>query len=210
MRKILRDYGFLLTLAALIVAVDQWTKTLVRTRLALEEYWAPWPWLAHYARIVHWKNTGAAFGMLQGFGDVFTVLAILVAIAIIYYFPQVPPQDWVLRLAMGLQLGGALGNLVDRLTVGSVTDFISIGTFPVFNVADASISTGVDILILGMWFKDRHNEPGSLAGPGQVAQPSELAEPGSLDDTGAHTETAPADSAEPSPLDKSPEEARGE
>jgi signal peptidase II len=97
--------------------------------------------------------------MLQGFGDVFTVLAILVAIAIIYYFPQVPPKDWVLRLAMGMQLGGALGNLIDRLTVGSVTDFISIGTFPVFNVADASISTGVAILILGMWFKDRHAEP---------------------------------------------------
>ena len=170
MRKILRDYGFLLTLAALIVALDQWTKTLVRTRLALEEFWSPWPWLAPYARVVHWKNTGAAFGMLQGFGDVFTVLAILVAIAIIYYFPQVPPKDWVLRLAMGLQLGGALGNLVDRLTVGSVTDFISLGTFPVFNVADASISTGVAILILGMWFKDRHHD---LAAPADSAEPSQ-------------------------------------
>lgn len=181
LRKILRNYGFLLTLATLIVALDQWTKSLVRTRLALEEYWAPWPWLAHYARIVHWKNTGAAFGMLQGFGDVFTVLAILVAIAIIYYFPQVPPQDWVLRLAMGLQLGGALGNLVDRLTVGSVTDFISIGTFPVFNVADASISTGVAILILGMWFKDRHSEPVS---PGETGEPDAHAATGSSGETG--------------------------
>ena len=188
MRKILRDYGFLLTLAALIVAVDQWTKTLVRTRLALEEYWAPWPWLAHYARIVHWKNTGAAFGMLQGFGDVFTVLAILVAIAIIYYFPQVPPKDWVLRLAMGLQLGGALGNLVDRLTVGSVTDFISIGTFPVFNVADASISTGVAILILGMWFKDRHTEPDSLVEPGNALQPTEPGEAAQPAEPDAHAE----------------------
>jgi signal peptidase II len=218
----------LLTLAALVVALDQWTKTLVRTRLALEEYWAPWPWLAHYARIVHWKNTGAAFGMLQGFGDVFTVLAILVAIAIIYYFPQVPPKDWVLRLAMGLQLGGALGNLIDRLTVGSVTDFISIGTFPVFNVADASISTGVAILVLGMWFRDRH-DPGAHAAlvesgspgahtatgqdahaalvesgsPGAHAEPDSLAEPGS---PGAHAE--PVSPGETGELGQ--EEARGE
>jgi signal peptidase II len=56
---------------------------------------------------------------------------------------------------MGLQLGGALGNLIDRLTIGYVVDFISIGNFPVFNVADASISTGVAVLILGVWFKER-------------------------------------------------------
>ena len=56
---------------------------------------------------------------------------------------------------MGLQLGGAIGNLIDRISSGYVTDFISIGTFPVFNVADASISIGVAILILGMWVKER-------------------------------------------------------
>ena len=93
--------------------------------------------------------------MLQGLGDIFTILAILVAVAIIYYFPQVSREDWALRLAMGLQLGGAIGNLIDRISSGYVTDFISIGTFPVFNVADASISIGVAILILGMWVKER-------------------------------------------------------
>ena len=204
MRKILRDYGFLLTLAALVIALDQWTKMLVRTNLALEEYWSPWPWLAHYVRIVHWKNTGAAFGMLQGFGDVFTVLAFLVAIAIIYYFPQVPRQDWVLRLAMGLQLGGALGNLIDRLLQGHVTDFISVGTFPVFNVADASISTGVAVLVLGMWFKERHNSPVSLV---------ETGEPGAHGESGAYAATdATGDPGEPtkSPKPLSSEEAKGE
>ena len=159
MRKILRDYGYLLTLAGLIIALDQWTKALVRSNLDFEEIWSPWHWLAPYARIVHWKNTGAAFGMLQGFGGVFTVLAILVALAILYYFPRVPREDWVLRLAMGMQFGGAIGNLIDRLTQGHVTDFISVGKFPVFNVADASISTGVAILILGMWLKERQATP---------------------------------------------------
>jgi signal peptidase II len=149
------DYALLVSLAAIIVILDQWTKMLVRSKLAFEEMWAPWDWLLPYARIVHWKNTGAAFGMLQGFSDVFTILAIVVSIAIIFYYPQVPHSDWPLRVAMGMQLGGAMGNLIDRLTRGYVTDFISVGTFPVFNVADSSISVGVAILILGMWIKER-------------------------------------------------------
>jgi signal peptidase II len=56
---------------------------------------------------------------------------------------------------MGLQLGGASGNLVDRLLIGKVTDFISISVFPVFNVADASITVGVIVLLLGVWMKER-------------------------------------------------------
>jgi signal peptidase II len=151
-----RDYAFLLVIAGLIIALDQWTKWLVRANLEFQEVWSPWPWLAPYARIVHWHNTGAAFGIFQGFGDIFTVLAIVVAIAILYYFPQVPREDWPLRLAMGLQLGGAVGNLIDRVTIGWVTDFVSVGRFPVFNVADASISIGVAVLIIGVWWKDYH------------------------------------------------------
>jgi len=166
LRKFLQNYGFLLIFAAAIVALDQWTKALVRNNLDFEEMWAPWDWLLPYARIVHWKNSGAAFGMLPGLSDVFTILAIVVAIAIFYYYPQVPRGDWTLRLAMGLQMGGALGNLVDRLTQGYVTDFISVGNFPVFNVADSSISIGVAVLILGMWVKERHTTP--EASPPQV------------------------------------------
>ena len=106
-------------------------------------------------RIVHWSNSGAAFGTFQNGNPVFTVLAILVIIAIIYYYPRVEANDWTLRLAMGLQLGGAAGNLVDRLLMHRVTDFISVGNFPVFNVADASISIGVVVLLLGVWVKER-------------------------------------------------------
>ncbi len=153
----LRAYRFLLPLATGVLVLDQWTKSLVRTNLAVGDVWVPWSWMAPYARIVHWHNTGAAFGMFKDFGVVFTVLAILVAGAILYYFPHVPRQEWSLRLAMGFQLGGAVGNLTDRLMVGQVTDFISIGSFPVFNVADASISIGVAVLILGMWLSGRRD-----------------------------------------------------
>ncbi len=154
MKRIFRGYVLLFLIAGIIVALDQWTKYLVRTQIPYGGIWSPWPWLTPFARIVHWNNTGAAFGMLQGYGIVFTVLAIIVSLVIIYYYPRVSTEDWPLRFAMCLQLGGALGNLVDRITVGQVTDFVSVGTFAVFNIADASITVGVIVLLLGVWIKD--------------------------------------------------------
>lgn len=154
MKEKIFDYSYLLGIAGVVLIADQWTKSLVRIYIPLGQLWSPWSWLTPYARLVHWKNTGAAFGMLPGLSMVFTVLAIIVSLVILYYFPQVPRKDWPLRLAMGLQLGGAVGNLIDRLTQGYVTDFISVGSFPVFNIADASISIGVAVLILGMWWME--------------------------------------------------------
>ena len=154
LKRNILDYFYLAVFAGLIVTVDQVTKSLVRTRLPVQGVWSPWPWLTPYARIVHWYNSGVAFGMFQGMNGVFVVLAILVSVAIIFYFPRVPRKDWALRLAMGMQLAGALGNLIDRIKFGNVTDFISVGNFAVFNVADASISVGVAILILVVWIQD--------------------------------------------------------
>jgi len=155
LKKYFRDYAVLVALAGAIIVLDQVSKAYIRDTLAVGAIWAPWEWLAPYARFVHWYNTGVAFGMFQGQGQIFTVLAIIVSLVIVYFFPRVPRQDWTLRLAMGMQLGGALGNLIDRLTVGHVTDFISVGTFPVFNIADASITVGVGVLLLGVWLQER-------------------------------------------------------
>ena len=155
MKRHFRDYLFLLVIAGVVVLLDQWTKNLVRSNLDYSDIWAPYHWMIPYIRIVHWQNTGAAFGMLQGLGPVFMVLAIIVSLAILYYFPSVPKEEWLIRLAMGLQLGGAVGNLIDRLQYGPVTDFISVGTFAVFNIADASITVGTILLVLGMWLRER-------------------------------------------------------
>jgi signal peptidase II len=156
LKKYLSDYLFLFIIAGVVIALDQWTKSLVRANLAIGQIWVPWEWLAPYARIVHWKNSGAAFGMFQNLTTVFMILPFIVAGLIIYYFPQIPRQDWPLRTALSLQMGGALGNLIDRLARGGeVTDFISVGNFPVFNVADSSISIGVAVLIIGMWIQER-------------------------------------------------------
>jgi signal peptidase II len=157
LKRTWRDYAILLGVAGTIIILDQWTKWLVRINLPFQTTWMPntLQWLSPYVRIVNWSNSGAAFGTFQNGNSVFTVLAILVILAIIYYFPRVDAADWLLRLAMALQLGGAAGNLIDRLLLHQVTDFIAVGAFPVFNVADASISIGVVLLLIDVWLKER-------------------------------------------------------
>ncbi len=148
-----RHYLTLLALSGSVIAADQWTKYLIRSRLAPGEQWSPWEWLAPYARLIHSDNTGAAFGLFEDGALFFTVLALVVSAAIIFYFPRVPHSERALRFALSMQLGGALGNLIDRLLQdGRVTDFVSVGRFPVFNVADASISLGVAVLLLSTFF----------------------------------------------------------
>lgn len=154
----LRDYLILFGLGGTIILLDQFTKTLVRQNLSLGAWWSPWEWSEPYLRIVNWKNTGAAFGILPSLGGFIAILAIVVAIAIVYYFPRVPREDWTLRLAMVLTFGGALGNLIDRLTIGWVTDYLSIWRFPVFNVADFCITLGVIVLLLGVWSQERQKD----------------------------------------------------
>jgi len=157
----LRDYLTLFGIGGAIIILDQTTKVLVRRNLALGEWWSPWEWLEPYFRIVNWKNTGAAFGILPSLGGFIAILAVVVAIAIVFYFPRVPRDDWTLRLAMGLEFGGAVGNLFDRLTIGWVTDFVSIWRFPVFNVADLCITLGVIVLLLGVWSQERTKDKSS-------------------------------------------------
>jgi signal peptidase II len=165
LKKYLRDYLVLFSIVGLILVVDQYTKWLVRENIALGEAWSPWPWLMPYARIVNWYNTGVAFGMFQGMGWVFSIVAVIVSIAIVYYYPRVPAADWTLRLAMGLQMGGALGNLIDRVIQGHVTDFVSVGNFAVFNVADSCITIGVIVLLLGVYLQERRKPAEKVPAP---------------------------------------------
>ncbi len=162
MKRTLQDYLFLGAISGSIIILDQVTKLLVRTYLPINSVWAPWDWLMPYARLFHTQNTGVAFGMFQGANLFFAILAAIVSIAIIIYFPRIPKTDWVLRVALSMQLAGAVGNLIDRIVVGQVTDFISVGNFAVFNIADSSITLGVIVLLVGVWLQDR-KEKGKLA-----------------------------------------------
>ena len=151
------DYAIMFLIAGVIIGFDQWTKVLVRTNIPLGGDWLPaWlAWLMPYARIRYWYNSGAAFGIFQNGNTIFKILAIIVAGVILYYLPRTSRKDWWLRLALAMQFSGAVGNLVDRFQFGHVTDFISVGAFAIFNVADATISVGVAVLIVGVWHTER-------------------------------------------------------
>jgi len=162
LKKYLKAYAFLLPIAIILIALDQLTKTWIRNNLAFNEPWMPWDWLAPYARLVNWHNAGAAFGIFQGMNGAFVILAFVIIILILIFFPSIPEDDFFFRLALSLQMAGAAGNLIDRLYRGYVTDFISVGRFPVFNVADSCITLGVVVLLVGMWIEERKSRDESI------------------------------------------------
>jgi signal peptidase II len=155
LKKVFRNYSSLILIASVIILADQVTKAVIRQNLALQETWMPLTWLAPYARIVHWYNTGVAFGMFQNGNLIFAIIATIVSVAIFIFYPRIPREERILRIATSMMLAGAVGNLIDRITVGHVTDFISLGSFAVFNIADMSITFGVCILVLGVWLQER-------------------------------------------------------
>lgn len=139
----------LLAVALGIFGIDQASKYWIRDTLALGQSWpADWP-----IRLTFLTNTGAAFGLFQDQG-VFLIAVALVVIGVILFYHRFLGQDtWLVRVSLGLQLGGALGNLVDRLRDGFVTDLIDLQVWPVFNLADSAISVGVAILAWHLLFR---------------------------------------------------------
>ena len=137
----------LLQLAALVFLIDQFSKFLVFEFLPVRGTSFPREGLF---RFTHTHNTGSAFGLFQD-QNTPLILASMVGIAVlVLIFHSQPRPGNLLRLSIGLQLGGAAGNLLDRFLLGHVTDFMDVGLWPVFNVADASIVTG--LVILGWLF----------------------------------------------------------
>ena len=143
-----------LLLSLIVIALDQATKVVV---LALLQPYQPH---AAIPDLLNWTlafNTGAAFSFLDvGPGPqrwLFSVLAVIVSAALVRWLATIPRSDWRNALPLSLVIGGALGNLIDRLRFGQVTDFIDVywhdAHFPAFNVADSAITVGAALLI---WF----------------------------------------------------------
>ena len=126
-----------------ILALDQATKALVRSGIERGDS-AP---LLPGVELVHVRNTGVAFGALSGGGVVVTVIVAAALLALLAYFAThvERPLAW---LPTGMLLGGALGNVLDRVRYGAVTDFIKVPAWPAFNVADMSITLGVIALVV--------------------------------------------------------------
>ena len=132
-------------IAAAVVLLDQATKALIRAWLEEGE---AWPGGFDLIRITHVENSGAAFGILQGAGPLLIVTSIVGVAAVLFFLRAAPAGDQIYTAALALILGGAFGNLIDRLFRGEVTDFIDPIRYPSFNLADSAIVVGVFALIL--------------------------------------------------------------
>ena len=152
-----RSFALLLGIAATVLALDQWTKHWAERTLAQRP---PVNVIGEIVRFTYTRNSGVAFGLGAGFPFPYAVFSIVAVVAIVYLFARHREHSAGRQVALSLILGGALGNLVDRLASGQVVDFILIGWrqwyWPVFNVADSAVTTGV--VLFGLTWA-RHHEP---------------------------------------------------
>ncbi len=140
-----RRSGAFLRAAAVIVVViglDQLTKALVRGGISEGSERS----VFFFVKLVHVRNKGVAFGFFSGGGAVVLVFTLLALAVLVGYLALRPERPW-LWLPTGLLIGGAVGNLIDRLANGAVTDFIKLPHWPAFNFADMSITFGVVLLL---------------------------------------------------------------
>ncbi len=133
----------LIIIAILVVAVDQVTKALIRNFMPVGD---SVPLIPEVLHITHVRNPGGAFGLLPDQKIVFLIISLAIIIFILYYHRRLNITDRLQTLALGLLLGGAVGNIIDRFLLGKVTDFIDFRVWPVFNLADSSIVIGVVLL----------------------------------------------------------------
>lgn len=157
-----RRYGYatILRTALAVLLLDQLTKEAVRRLLPLQG--DAWPAadsaVGRFFQFLHAHNTGVAFGLAQGRNGLFLVVALVVVVVLLAYARGLPAAERWSRFALGCQIGGALGNALDRLRLGHVTDFLDLHVgrwhWPTFNVADIAINVGVWLLLLRLWRMD--------------------------------------------------------
>lgn len=162
-----RSTVVILLMALLVIALDQVSKYLVSTLLPINGMWSPFPGPDPFFRIIYVYNTGAAFGSFKDLGIVFVPIAFVVIAAILYYSRRVGDDQKLLRVALGFMLGGASGNLIDRLVrSGHVIDFLDVGVgttrWYVSNFADISIVLGVILLGVSMWRDENKQRQAAL------------------------------------------------
>ena len=153
--------------AAVAIILDQATKWWVEASIPLYDKIVPLPFMGEIFNFLHVKNPGAAFGMGQAYGWVFTTVAFVVTGGILFYNTVILKRYTTFRLSLGLILGGALGNVIDRFRIGEVTDFLNFDfrpwvseavaeaiplvNFAIFNLADTFIFSGVCLMFWLMW-----------------------------------------------------------
>jgi signal peptidase II len=156
-------------LALVIITLDQLTKAWIVATLGPLTLTKFIPLIGDWARLAYSHNTGVAFSLFSGQSNVLTLLALgILGGAIYFYWTQLPNTRLPVQVAMGLIAGGALGNLIDRIRLGYVVDFIQIGWWPIFNVADSAICIGAALLFIQFWHESAFRAEGE-----QVSAPQQ-------------------------------------
>lgn len=161
------------SVGALVFFLDRYSKTWVLDNLELYESWPPILALAPYFTFFHATNTGMSFGMFQGGGEILKIVAAVAVVAILIFSIRKGHSSWIVNISLGMMLGGAAGNLYDRLAYGHVIDFLDfripdIFHFATFNVADSSLVVGTIILAIYMLFEDRKENAKNRSLPDQA------------------------------------------
>jgi len=148
----MRKWILLAVASTITLIIDQLTKLWVVNNMQLYETIQPIPALAPLFQITRSTNTGAAFGILPMAGNAFLILAIVIVVVMLWYFRDTPAQARLVPIAVGMVIGGAIGNVIDRLQYGHVVDFVHYQIPDVIsnvsNLADHGIVIGV-LLIIG-------------------------------------------------------------
>jgi len=140
-------------IAILLLIIDQITKWIVSTNMYLGQALPE----EGFLRLVYVLNTGSAFGLFQGWTDILIVFSFIGIALVLYLLLKSEDQSFFYKLGLSMILSGAFGNLIDRLVNGAVVDFISVGWWPVFNIADSSISVGMFVLVFSILFLNKQN-----------------------------------------------------
>ncbi|MEK3989498.1 signal peptidase II [Robertmurraya sp. FSL R5-0851] len=153
------SFVFYYIIALIVIILDQWTKWLVVKRMELGESITV---IENWFYITSHRNRGAAWGILQGQMWFFYLITVIVIIGIVYYIQKAAKGKMLLGVALGLMLGGAIGNFYDRVVHKEVVDFIHTYifnyNFPIFNIADSALVIGVGLLMIQMWQEERQSK----------------------------------------------------
>jgi signal peptidase II len=140
--------------AVAVFVLDHITKSLVAAQIP---YGTEIPVVGHLVGLTNVRNSGAAFGLAPTLAAVFQIASVVVSIGLVVYVARTSSPFWT-DAVLGLVLGGTAGNGFDRIVYGTVTDFVNVHFWPVFNVADSAISIGVTALILGQLLRKNPHE----------------------------------------------------
>lgn len=138
-----------------VLALDQLSKAWAVRLLGSQEGVTIIPVVGDWLRLVFVKNTGVAFGLFQSMPQLFTITSLLITAGALYFYRyHLPTESRWIQTSIGLIVGGALGNVLDRVRLGYVVDFVSVGWWPVFNLADSAICIGVTLLAIFLLLTD--------------------------------------------------------